>query len=154
MCQHARGRSIRLPLIREAEDRTDSLVPIGLLIHAVWGALVSDGQFATNPNASACIDFREGPGSTGMLIGLTSRRFQPTPYTNGQDRERDPLVLYGQPFMISANDTDTGNVVKFFLEGWTLERGVTLLPTQTAPVLLRWTPPLILQRLANIHTSS
>ena len=85
-----------------------------------------------------------------MLIGLTSR----SPYTDGRDRERDPLVLYSQPFMISTNHTDTGDVVEFVLEGWTLERGVTLLPTQTSPVLLRWTPPLVLPLLANSHASS
>ena len=114
------------------------------------GGISSDGQFATHPNTSAGIDFRGGSGGAGMLIGLTSR----SPYTDGQDRKRDPLVLYGQPFMISANHTDTGDVVEFVVERWTLARGPTLLPTQTSPVRLQWTPPLILQRMANIHTSS
>ena len=106
MCQHARGRSIRLPLIREAEDRADSWVPIGLLIHAVWGALVSNGQFATNTNTFAWIEF----GGTGILIGPTSCRPQPAPYAELQNRERDPLMPYGQPFMISANDGGCGRV--------------------------------------------
>ena len=71
-----------------------------------------------------------------MLIGPISCRLQSAPYTDGQDQEHHRLALYGQPFMISTINTDTGDEAEFVLERWTLEQGLTLLPTQTSPTLL------------------
>ena len=107
-----------VPLCRRPKHsrsrRSETSLGSNLFIYSRrMGALVSDGQYATNPNISACIDFRRGPGGTGMLIGPIIRQLQPTPYTNVQRQEHDPLVLYGQLFRISSNDT--GNVVESVL---------------------------------------